>query len=138
MGHIIPSTAHRSLLLIDNICGAGCTSVFKENYVTVKHNGNIFIQVPINRRNGLWKIPLSAQLRASPTQPQIEQSNNTHQISPLQYRIQYLNYSAFSPVTYTYIEETYNVLFQLCPGLTSKIVSKYLPKSVFKVQDHLN
>ena len=110
-GYITPSLAHRALVSIGKLCDAGCTAVFKSQQVTIKRNGKIFIQRPRDRRNWLWKIPLTAQLRASPTQPKREQINNKHRTSSLPDMIQYLHDAAFRPVLYTRIEEIYNGFF---------------------------
>ena len=60
--HIIPSLTHISLVSIGNICYSGCTSLFKAQELKIKFNVKIVIQVPRDRRNELWKIPLAAQI----------------------------------------------------------------------------
>ena len=59
-GHIILSLTHGSLVSIGKRCDAGFTDELKFQEVTIKIKGGIYIQVPIDRSNRLWKIPLTA------------------------------------------------------------------------------
>ena len=68
--HILPNLTYSLLVSIGKICDCGCTNVFKEQQVTIKHNNKIFIQVPRDRRNGWWNSPLTYQPSVSPTTPQ--------------------------------------------------------------------
>ena len=52
--------------------------------------------------------------------------------------MQYLHLAAFSPVPATWIKAIQKVLFQSWPGLTTKAVGKYLPKSIATNKGHLD
>ena len=111
-GHIIPSLTHSSLVSFGKIYDAGSTYEFKAWEVTNKRKGKIIIQGPRDRINGLWKIPLTAKLRAPPTQTHREKNNHSHQSSSLPDLIQYLHDANFSPVPSTWIEAIENGFLQ--------------------------
>ena len=69
-GNILSSLTNSSLVSIGKFCDDGCTYVFKENKFTIKLNNQILIQGPRDRRNGLWKTPLTSYPVASPMTPQ--------------------------------------------------------------------
>ena len=103
-GHIIPSLSHSSLVSIYKLFDAILKAVLKSQEVIIKRKVGIFIQQEKYRRNRLQKTPLTAQLKISPTQPQIKQINNSHQTSSLTELIQYLNAAYFILVTSTCIK----------------------------------
>ena len=80
-GHIVPIITHISLVSIGKLCDAGYTSVLKSQEFTIKLNDKIVIQRPRDRRNGLWKIPLTFQIITWSTLPQEEYSNNENKTS---------------------------------------------------------
>ena len=49
--------------LIRKLCDDGCTAELKVQEVTIKQKSKLIIHSPIDRSNGLWKIPLTAQLK---------------------------------------------------------------------------
>ena len=51
--------------------------------------------------------------------------------------VQYLCHAYFSPVIKTWTQSINTGFFTTCPGLTSALVHKHLPKSVTTTKGHL-
>ena len=127
MGHILPGLARHSLISIGNFCDAGCTAEFTANTVNVKTYGNILL-LGWYAPPGLCHLPLTNQDNAGPQT--LPESHNAYKTTTEAEHMQHLHAAAFSPVPATWIKAIQKGFFTSWPGLTAKVVAKYLPESI--------
>ena len=71
-GHISPSLASHSLLLVVKLCNAGCDVSFKDIICELRFRGRLLLSGSKCHRTGLWFVPLTKEAQ-TPLGPQ----NNT-------------------------------------------------------------
>ena len=131
--HILPGLMHSSLLTIGQLCDAGCQATFDQKLVIITNHGDIILTGHRDFSTGLRRIPLS-MTEPSPQQ----QINSTYHTKYLPNLVTFHHAVAFSPSTTTWINAIKNVFPQSWPGLTTKVVSKYLTKSPATTIGHMD
>ena len=64
-------------------------------------------------------------------------ANNANKCKSTQDLVLYYHRACFPPTKSTWIKYIKNSFFKTCPGLPTKLVTKYLPKYIFAAKDHL-
>ena len=131
--HLLPGLTHRSLLSISQLFDAGCQETFDQKSVIITNHGYTILTGHRDFSTGLRRIPLS-MTEPSPQQ----QINSTYHTKYLPDLVTFHHAVAFSPSTTTWINAIKNVFPQSWPGLTTKVVSKYLTKSPATTIGHMD
>ena len=109
-----------TLISLAQLCDDDCIAIFSKFHVKILKNNEVIIQGK-RMDNGLWSIPLNKQ----------------HQINgilrtdkPKKELAEYIHASLGSPTHSTLIKAINKGHLTTIPGLTSKLISKHLPKNI--------
>ena len=131
-------TLQSSLISLGQLCDDGCTMVLTKKKLIAAKDKNIILQGHRSTSgDGLWDIPIS-----STKLPTIRHNRAVTPVTPSMNviirrneakrdLIRYLHGACFSPTKATWIAAINNGHFTTWPGLTTSLVTKYLPPSIY-------
>jgi hypothetical protein len=154
--HLFPALSSGALLSIGQLCDQGYQAVFNASTVNIIKNGKTILQGQRNPTNGMWVIQLPAPAKDTfPQQaPALQQpiacsatKNTLDAPAPKQALacsaiahktkadlVAFLHAACFSPATSTFLRAIKAGYFATWPGLTPKLVTQHLPKSITSVK----
>jgi hypothetical protein len=140
--HLFPNLAH-ALLSIGLLCDHGCTATFNKKHVKISYRNAIILTGYRDPDTNLWKVPLQPTVPTDPDSTWIlpraqHHANSAYHTSTQTDLVTYLHAACGSPVPSTWIKAIRNGHFATWPGLTTKLVTEKLPKSISTVKGHLN
>jgi hypothetical protein len=140
--HLFANLAH-ALLSIGLLCDHGCTATFDKKHVKLSYRNAIILIGYCDPDTSLWKVPLQPTVPTDPDSTWIlpraqHQANSAYHTSTQTNLVTYLHAACGSPVPSTWIKAIRNGHFATWPGLTTKLVTEKLPKSIATVKEHLN
>ena len=120
---------------MSHFCDSNFTTVFREVQVKFS-NDDTTITVQRDPSTGLYYIDLP---EPPPVGPQALHpfACSTYEMKTKAELFQYLHWCAFSPVVHTWTKAIDAGYFATCPGLTSELVRKHLPKSLATAKGNL-
>ena len=134
-----------SLISLGQLCDDGCTVVLtKKNLIAAKDKNIILQGHRSTSGDGLWDIPISSPklstIRHDRSETTVTPSMNViiRRKEAKRDLIRYLHGACFSPTKATWIAAINNGHFTTWPGLTTSLVTKYLPPSIHTAKGHLN
>ena len=135
--HIYPNLQYRSLLSVGQLCDAGYDVKFNRNGVSAidTTTQKVALQGFRDKRSGLYLTPLQPETPSNLTQP-IATAGNVYRMRTQVDLAQYHHRSCLSPVQDTWNKAIEAGHFVTFPGLTSKLVTKHLPKSLNTTKGH--
>jgi hypothetical protein len=135
-GHILPGPSSHSLLSIAKFCDQGCDIRFSTNVCQVFLDNVLLLEGPRDPTTNLWLLPLCPNPKEPPATGHMPHLGIPHayQTSTKADLLKYLHAAAFSPVPSTWKAAIANNHFLTWPGLSSKAVTKHLPKSMATTQ----
>ena len=145
--HILPGLKNSSLLSLGQLCDDGCIVHLTKSTIHVFKNDNLVLHGLRNHNDGLWDVPLpqtppqlSSSLSTTPTMTAANHSCNViiRKSTTGRDLAQYYHACAFSPSPSTFITAINKGHFIAWPGLTTSLIKKHLPPSVFTAKGHLN
>jgi hypothetical protein len=123
----------------------GCTAIFNASTIDIIKNNKTILQGYCNLTNGMWEIGLTANITGTPitssiTAPPLPQAIacNAIEHKTKANLLTFLYTACFSPAILTFLQAVKAGYFTTWLGLTPKLVSKHLPKSIASVKGHLN
>ena len=131
--HLLPGLTHSSLISIGQLCDVGCQATFDQKSVNITNHGDTILTGHRDFTTGLWRFPLTMR---DATQPQ--QVNSAYQTKSLPDLVAFLHAAAFIPSPSTWLNAIKKGFSQSWPGLTTEVVSKYLPKSPTTAMVHMD
>ena len=132
---------HSSLISIGQLCDNECMVTFDNHKVIVSKNRDIIIEVYWDPTNGLWQLPLHHPAQNNKQANTLEPHLCSHSIPmtpqhPIAYRPASQQYLAIfyhqilcCPTKRTLLQAIKDGSFSKWPGLTEKLISKYIPES---------
>ena len=146
--HILPNLENSSLLSLGQLCDDGCIVHLTKSHLHVFKYDKLLLTGFRNLRDGLWDVPLPQQSSAPSPLPFHNNTNKTTSKHSMNVIIrknttkrdlaQYLHACAFSPCVRTFITAINKGHFLSWPGLTTSLVKKHLPRSIFTAKGHMN
>ena len=145
--HILPGLKNSSLLSLGQLCDDGCIVHLTKTTIHVFKNDILVLSGIRNSRDGLWDVPLPQ----TPSQP--FPTHDVSSVSPVPNHscnviirkhttkrdlAQYFHACAFSPSPSTFLTAIKKGHFISWPGLTTSLIKKHLPPSIFTAKGHLN
>ena len=136
--HVLPDLHNRSLLSIGQFCDHGFQVNFNK---TAMHLANYDTTIHGIREssNGLYYIEINPQ-SSSPASGMVtipHAENSAYSMTTKRDLVQYLHRADFSPVVSTCNKSIDAGYFATWNGLTSKLVCKHLPLSIYTTKGHL-
>jgi hypothetical protein len=135
-GHIFHNLQSGSLISIGQLCDDDCVALFTKYNVKIYKDGRAIIIGARNQTNGLWNIPL-AQPVSLPTHNKHVAHSAIRDVHTKQDLATFLHACTFSPLPSTFLRAVQRGHFNTWPGLTSSLITKYLPKSLATSKGHL-
>jgi hypothetical protein len=140
-GHILPDLKTGSLISIGQLCDDDCTALFTKHHLKIFKNGTAIITGRRNTSNGLWHIPMPPvdqnQATHTPLPPSPQANSIIRLAQTKQDLARYLHASALNPQISTLLRAIRRGHFLTWPNLTSTLITKHLPKSLFTSKGHL-
>lgn len=136
---IFPQLQH-SLISLGQLCDDDCQVLLdKTNLFAIKDNKIILQGRRSKTGDGLWDIPLQTSIKKPTQAPSYQPSMNViiRKNEPAKQLVKYLHACCFYPTIPTFIKAIKNNHFLSWPGLTVKLVKKYLDPSVTTAKGHL-
>jgi hypothetical protein len=136
--HLFPALQNKALILIGQICDSGFVATLNAKSIHITHPAHDTISGTRDHRTGMWTLDVPPQTTNS-TAPTIHpMANNVYSITTQAEMINYLHRACFSPVISTWIKAIKDAgYFATWLGLTSKLVTKHLAKSIDTAKGHL-
>ena len=132
---ILPKLHSASLLSLGQLCNDNCDVHLNKRKIKVYKNNKTILQGRCNLTDGLWDIPI----------PIPSQNKNNEHISIIIPKnntkkdlVQFYHAAMFSRVKATFIKAIRNSNFQSWPGLTTKMLAKFLAPTLATHFGHLN
>ena len=142
--HLFPDIKH-ALLSISMLCDQGYIAIFDHEGVYIVKDGEVVIhgfrhpvtklyivKMKEDKNPPILDISTMTNLKAI-----TEFGNNAYEIDSKKQLVMYYHKCCFSPVLSTWIKAIKNGNFCTWPGLTAKLVTKYLGKSMATQKGHL-
>ena len=140
----------KTLLSVGQLCDDGCNVLFRAREARIMKNNKVILRARRNNVNGMYEVELPRpepteklpQYKYHASQPgkqdyEVSTANNVYEIKTKKEIIKFLHKAAGSPVKSTWIQAIKNGQYTTWPGLTTKIVEKYLEKSQATVKGHM-
>ncbi len=138
---VLDNLKSASLVSLGQLCDDGCIVTLTKSTLQVIKNNEVIMTGHRNFNDGLWDIPLQQdQCPPRPPKSTIRHSVNViinHHKTKSQL-VKFLHAACFSPATSTFLRAFKNGNFITWPGLTEKLITKFLPTSEATIKGHLN
>ena len=143
--HLFPNIKH-ALLSISMLCDQGYTAIFDQERVYIVKEGEVIIHGFRHPVTKLYivnmkedKNPPELNIRTMTDLKAINEfGNNAYEIDSKKQLVIYYHKCCFSPVISTWVKAIKNGNFSSWPGLTARLVTKYLGKSLATQKGHLH
>ena len=144
--HLYPKLAFKSLLSVGQLCDSGYAAVFKKNNVSIINENDVVITGPAHMlgyrdhtNNQLWvtNIGETGFTNNNNTTAQHQQANNVFKMRTISDLVTYHHQSVWNPVIKTWTRAIDRGHFATFPGLSSKVVRKYLKPSIATAKGHM-
>jgi hypothetical protein len=107
--HVLPGLVHISFIYVGKLCDSGCNVIFMKDNVEVNKDGKYAMCGIHNQQSILWIVDLKEASKTKYNPACI----HAHETSNMKELINYLHYTAFSPVKSTWIKAIKNGIFHL-------------------------
>ena len=147
-GFVLNGLTTGSLISISKLCDDDCVALFSKYDVKIIKDGRVIIVGPREKSSGLWTIPFAPKLQDDVqlppvipkpiTKPILSKATSAIRCAQTQTDLAgFLHAAAFSPVPSTFLRAIKRGHFVTWPGLTTELVRKKLPKSMYTTFGHL-
>ena len=154
--HIFDELHSASLLSLGQLCDDGCKILLDKQYTHVFKNNALVLKGYRNFSDGLWDVPLpQSTQKLFHIHHEISNKNELvisyptssifHSLNVIIRRdktksdlVRYLHACCFSPPIETFLQAVKKGNFVTWPGLTEKLVLRYLEPTVATAKGHLN
>lgn len=127
--HVLPHLRSASLLSLGQLCDNDCEVTLTKKDISIKKDKKLILQGHRNLNDGLWDIHLSRD----PLQVNVILRKNMLKRD----LATFLHAACFSPCTATFVKAIKNGNFATWPGLTEKLVTKFLAPSIATARGHM-
>jgi hypothetical protein len=131
--HIFPELGDDSLLSIGQLCDAGCEAHFSKSTATITYNDQVVLTGARTTTQGLWRTAIPPNGTGLPHKANAA----THSATPAEL-VAFAHATLGSPALSTLCTALDNNYITGFPGLTSKLVRKYPPRSIAMAKGHLD
>ena len=150
VAHVLPELSNSSLLSLGQLCDDGCIVHLTKSTLHVFKNEELILTGYRNITDGLWDVPLpqfpkqvlQSTITSSSQPPSTSSRSSCNVIIRKQTTkrdlVRYFHACSFSPSKSTFLKAIKKGHFITWPGLTTDLVNKFLPPSVFTAKGHLN
>ena len=136
---------HHSLISLGQLCDDDCLVLLHKKKLIAAKDGKIVLTGDRNQYDKLWDIPLpQRQSSPKPISKHVPLPKK-HSLNVILRKdktksdlVQYLHAACFSPTTSTFLQAIQKNFLLSWPGLTSELVKKHLPTSVYTTKGHIN
>ena len=150
---LFPDHTYKPLLSLGQLADAGYTFQGDHKHMILTHPAHQILCATKCPSSGMYLMSLTNPHSVSPpltvpSMPTLQAcstrfnkgnnylAKNTFSMATKPYLTMYYHRAAFSPVPTTFITAIKNGNFSTCPGLTSELISKHLPKSLATAKGH--
>jgi hypothetical protein len=140
--HIVPNLKTSSLLLMGQLCDAGCVVTFDATSVSVHLENDRILAGVRTPGTGLWHLslvqPAHVPAAPAPFPPLLHQSYSAVQSATPAELVAFAHATLFSPALSTLQTALDRGFLPSFAGLTSKTLRKHPPQSVAMIKGHLD
>ena len=119
-----------SLISLVQLCDNDCIAILDKNDINILKNKKLILKVHINKKDGLWYIPVSRLLTYCAHEIIAKDNTKTELIS-------YLHGWCFSPIPKTFLKEIKNGSLLTYTSLNNQHLLKHLPSIIATALVHM-
>ena len=144
--HIFPELTH-ALISISMLCKQGLMAIFDDEKVYITKGGEVILHGEINKPTRLYMINIEGKEEKIHHKLNVNHLDNIGAVKRFAYNayeikakkelVEYYHRCCFSPVISTWITAIEKGNFCTWPGLTAKLVQKYMGKSIATEKGHM-